>query len=1091
MGALGLECLPRSVVDGAAPLPYYPADRDDPRCAAAARGGNSPGRKSKRMSWRKWLVRFLVFAVLGGGAVAVLLYQRYTDPAAVRQQVVEQLERLFPGATVSLDSARLHLFGGITLRELRLLRRDDPDLDSFLHVPAAVIYIDKEHLGDGKLAFRKVVFEHPRFRLQRGRDGRCNLENLVAPTPSSDPLPILVIKQGTFVFEDRQAPPGTPPVEVTGVNLTLINDPLPSVTFEGSGTSESLGAIRLHGTWQRDSRAASLSLQADGVALTPLLVQRLAACRLDLKGLEPFALEGRADLKAEVEYQPGSGVPLGYDVRWQVRQAKVGHPKLPFDLENVEAAGRCVNGRLTVERLTATSGPAQLELLKGTAVLGRGEPDFDAVLSVKHLPLDQKLYDRLPEGVQVLAKNFNPQGPATVQVRASRRDGRWLQHQYTLLPENLRVCYKDFHYPADRITGAVEYDHLDDLTRVHIEGQAGGQPVTLRGTWKGHGLDAEARLELTATGLYLSKELLGALPEGLRKLAESFHATGRCHGKALFLHSPGVAACQATYHVQFFDTAVRWDHFPIPLEKVSGLLEIYPNLTWEFRDFRGTHHGGEVAVAGRTFPPAQGAPAGTPGRLVLEIGGKDIPLDRDFKEALQPMPKLALAWATFAPAGKLSFTAKIDRLPGKPDDTDIRVDVRGCSIEPTFFKYVLHDLSGEFRYARDQLTFTRVTARHDATRLVLEKGVVDLYANGGFYADLADLRGNPVRPDDQFLAALPEGLRTAMKGLGLRDPFAVQTRLVIAQTGETGGLPDVFWDGQMWVRGAKLQVGVDVEDVTGTLASVGRHNGRQLLGVGGNLVLQRATVFGQPFHDVHAHLRIKEASPDVLTLGLWAPVHGGEVSGQARVDFHSDLKYELNLTASQVKLEDFGRHNFGPKSQLSGIAAARLHLTGDGSGTENLKGNGNIDIPYTALTKLYNLPLLLDLLKFLGLRWPDRTLFEEAHAQFSVEGQRVHIGRLDLLGNVISLWGRGEVNLDGTDVHLDFYPSWARLEQLLPAGVRSIPPAISKTLLKIEVRGKVTGGPKDLQFHKKPIPVLVDPLLQMRDLVSGKKSGAN
>jgi hypothetical protein len=92
---------------------------------------------------------------------------------------------------------------------------------------------------------------------------------------------------------------------------------------------------------------------------------------------------------------------------------------------------------------------------------------------------------------------------------------------------------------------------------------------------------------------------------------------------------------------------------------------------------------------------------------------------------------------------------------------------------------------------------------------------------------------------------------------------------------------------------------------------------------------------------------------------------------------------------------------------------------------------------------------------------------------------------------VVSLWGRGDVNLDGTDIKLDFYPSPARVEQILPAGVRAIPPAISKTLLKIEVRGKVTGDPKDVQFHKKPVPILVDPILQVRDLVAGKKSEGN
>src|SRR5437763_8256804 len=134
------------------------------------------------MSWRKWLVRLLVFSVVGGCACAALLYQRWTDPTAVRAQVVESLRKLFPRASVSLDGALLNLFGGIVLSELRLSRKDDPDAVEFLHVPSVVVYHDKEHLLDGKFTFRKVELLRPRLRLQRGRNGRWNVADLIAKT---------------------------------------------------------------------------------------------------------------------------------------------------------------------------------------------------------------------------------------------------------------------------------------------------------------------------------------------------------------------------------------------------------------------------------------------------------------------------------------------------------------------------------------------------------------------------------------------------------------------------------------------------------------------------------------------------------------------------------------------------------------------------------------------------------------------------------------------------------------------------------------------------------------------------------------------
>ena len=54
------------------------------------------------MAWRKWIVRGLVFSILGGVAGAVWIYQRWTNPTAVRQQVINKLHALFPGANVTL-----------------------------------------------------------------------------------------------------------------------------------------------------------------------------------------------------------------------------------------------------------------------------------------------------------------------------------------------------------------------------------------------------------------------------------------------------------------------------------------------------------------------------------------------------------------------------------------------------------------------------------------------------------------------------------------------------------------------------------------------------------------------------------------------------------------------------------------------------------------------------------------------------------------------------------------------------------------------------------------------------------------------------
>jgi hypothetical protein len=183
-------------------------------------------------------------------------------------------------------------------------------------------------------------------------------------------------------------------------------------------------------------------------------------------------------------------------------------------------------------------------------------------------------------------------------------------------------------------------------------------------------------------------------------------------------------------------------------------------------------------------------------------------------------------------------------------------------------------------------------------------------------------------------------------------------------------------------------------------------------------------------------------------------------------------------------LAQFGQQNFGGKSQLSGLAMSRLYISGEGSDPSRLNGKGTVDVPSG---KIYSLPLLLDLLKFLGLRLPDRTLFEEAHAEFTLEGQTAKVSRLNLFGNVISLRGQGSMNFanpDAIGLNLDFNVDWARITQVLPQPLKDLEATVSNNLYKVKVRGTS----KKPEFSQEPLPTLTGPIKDL--LKNGSVSDA-
>jgi hypothetical protein len=215
-------------------------------------------------------------------------------------------------------------------------------------------------------------------------------------------------------------------------------------------------------------------------------------------------------------------------------------------------------------------------------------------------------------------------------------------------------------------------------------------------------------------------------------------------------------------------------------------------------------------------------------------------------------------------------------------------------------------------------------------------------------------------------------------------------------------------------------------------------------------------------------LEVNPKEPEVLRLrDLKADLFGGSVGGAARIVFGPLLRYEVDLRALQVQLQQVGAHNH--LGELQGPATAAVYLEGVGSELSGLKGNGRIDV---LNGKLLRLPPLLDLLKYFGLRQPDRTAFEQAHMLFALEGPRVRVQQLELLGNAISLYGQGSLNLDGSDLNLDFTATPGRLTQVLPYGIDDIPRAISSQLLKVKMRGELARA----RYEAEPVPAVATPI---------------
>src|SRR5690242_20488353 len=204
------------------------------------------------MALRSWLIRGTILAALGVLAVGGWIASDWVSPEAVRAKVLAHLQDKLQGVDIQVESARMRIFGGIAVSNLRLTRQGDPPDKPFLVVPSAVLYHDKEQLNRGRLVIRKVELENPELNLERSADGRWNLADVIRPGPADKPVPTIVAKGGTLSLTDH-APGGLPPLRLTDARFTLLNDPLPVLGLDVSATAGAFGPVHVRSRMNRVS----------------------------------------------------------------------------------------------------------------------------------------------------------------------------------------------------------------------------------------------------------------------------------------------------------------------------------------------------------------------------------------------------------------------------------------------------------------------------------------------------------------------------------------------------------------------------------------------------------------------------------------------------------------------------------------------------------------------------------------------------------------------------------------------------------------------------------------------------------------------
>jgi hypothetical protein len=124
-------------------------------------------------------------------------------------------------------------------------------------------------------------------------------------------------------------------------------------------------------------------------------------------------------------------------------------------------------------------------------------------------------------------------------------------------------------------------------------------------------------------------------------------------------------------------------------------------------------------------------------------------------------------------------------------------------------------------------------------------------------------------------------------------------------------------------------------------------------------------------------------------------------------------------------------------------------MSGAGASLQSLNGAGELHV---VDANIYKLPVLVSMLKVPNLRnrTPDTTAFNRCDMKFTVQGDRLYFEQLNLLGDAVSLYGKGESGFDRR-LNLVFY---TLLEPAMPIPLwKTIAEGVSQQTLQLNVVG--------------------------------------
>ena len=1014
------------------------------------------------------LRRLLVLGMLLGlAALCGWLLLQHRVGNEIRLEVERRFAAHYPGYRVTVRGARLVEGCGIEIQGLAIYRRPEIEPLVYVHEIMAVSSVCLQDLVQGhQPQTERLLLRGVQLRGRQDEQGGWDLVSLWPPPKFGPRTPQVVMRDATVHLTSGQGPAAqtvalrdlqleiTPQCDSSGAAVSA-DTPAKTLQVRGTGAADHLERLQFEALIPADGGPWDLRGQVSGLRLSSQLYQAVPEpwrARCD----ELESIKGRVSLAFHVCGDSQTDSPPRFAVRGELTDGEIVDRRLPFRLYDAQARFRLDDRQLAVEHFFARNGVSELELSLTRQGFDPGSP-LTLEARARRLKLDQRFAEILPPALQKVWREYSPLGVIDADVQLEF-DGKNWHPQAQIDCRDVSFVYHHFPYRLERTRGRILL--TPDIVSLRLLADAGEQTVTINGQFHQPAGSATGWVEVACVRpVPLDEKLLNAVIDpNAQRVLQSLNPGGALTFAGRFERRQPGGPIHKSATIELHNCTMRYDRFPYPLGMIRGTI-VWDDRGWSFQNLSGRNGSGYIECHGSWMPSDDG------GRLLhLNFVGTEIPLEDELRDALNP--GVQGVWRDLRPQGSLDHLHVVLHYRSAQDDLSVEVQAhewkkrlqdegRSITIAPRTFPYRLDDVTGVFIYRDGEVTFQRISAQHDTVSINLD-GRCRIEPDGGWAADVTNLVIERARFDRELIGALPKDLGKALDRLSLRGNLGVQGSL--AFRGTPGQPAAAFWDLTVDLESVSLESGVRLEHLHGDIRLVGRslaadffsrgelnidslvHRDLQLTQIRGPMLIERdRIVLG-----AEAERDLADTAPRSLT----AQAVGGAVSADIVVDLKGDTPFRLRAALDGGDLQQFAREVSPAGRDIRGKANALVNLSGTAQGRHTWRGDGFIRL-YEA--DIYQVPVMLALLKVLSIRQPDRTAFTSSNIDFRIQGEHLYFDRIDFNGDAISLKGSGEMNLD-RQIDMKFYTLVGRREWEPPA-LRALLQQAAQQIMLIHATG--------------------------------------